>query len=322
MAASPGADVDDAAPPATHGQPEWQIAVFCQNERRRIAACLNSISTAIGSRSALITVIVNGSTDDSAAVAQAASARIGTPVQIFSIPHADKSNAINSFLHDRRLRADAGLYFFVDGYVIIDAGALEATAARLADCPDAVAATGVPSNGRSEARSAQRTVAVGGEMHGGLYALTSDFVRRMADGGIRLPVGLYRGDGLLGSMAAHDLDAMGKPWLNSRLVGVSGATYKIDVMSPFRLRDLRRQFRRTIRQMRGKLENAAVKQVIYAGGYAALPTFADDMIRDYLAANPVPAVSLLERPFMFLALRHHRSAVRPDADILRPNRVA
>ncbi len=305
----------------TQERPEWQVAVFCQNERSRIAACLTSISAAIGSRRGLITVIANGSNDGSEAAARAAGAGIGTPVQVFSIPQADKSNAINSFLYDLRLRAEADLYFFVDGYVTIGPAALRATAARLADCPDAVAATGVAGNGRTETRSARRTVEVGGVMHGQFYALTPDFVRRMVRDGIRLPVGLYRGDGLLGSMAAHDLDAVGQPWMNSRLIGVAEATFEIDALSLFRWRDLRRQFRRKIRQMRGRLESAAIKQVIYAGGYAALPPFADDMIRDFLAANPVPAVSLPDRPFMALALRHHRAAVRPDPDSLRPRRV-
>jgi hypothetical protein len=73
--------------------------------------------------------------------------------------------------------------------------------------------------------------------------------------------------------------------------------------------------------MRGKLENAAIKQVIYSGGYAELPTFADDMIRDFLEKNPVPAVSLSERPFMALALRHHRASVQPDMGRLRPTRA-
>lgn len=300
---------------------EWQVAVFCHNERGRIAACLTSISAAIGSRRALITVIINGSTDGSEAVARAASAEIGVPVQIFSIPHADKSNAINCFLLDRRLRANADMYYFVDGYVTIARGAFRAMAARLAERPGAMAATGIAANGRTETRSRQATVEVGGMMHGQLYALRPDFIERMVAGGIRLPIGLYRGDGLLGSMAAHDLDALGQPWLNSRLIGVPEATFEIDALSLFRLRDLRRQFRRKVRQTRGRLENEAVKRVIYTSGYAALPSFADDMIRDFLAVHPMPRVPLLDHPFLVLALRHLRTATRPDPESLQPTRV-
>lgn len=303
----------------TREKPEWQVAVFCQNERSRIGACLTSIVAAIGLRRGLITVIINGSNDGSEVAAQVASAEIKTPIQIFCIPHADKANAINCFLHDRHLRVDAELYFFIDGYTTVSPDALRAIATSLIHCSGAVAATGVAGNGRTETRSARQTIDVGGVMHGQLYALKPDFVRRMVEAGIRLPIGLYRGDGLLGSMAAHDLDAMGQPWMNSRLIGVAEATFEIDALSLFRLRDLRRQFRRKVRQMRGKLETAAIKQVIYAAGYRALPAFADDMIRDFLADNPVPTVPLLDRFFMALALRHHRIAALPNTDSLRPH---
>ena len=119
-------------------------------------------------------------------------------------------------------------------------------------------------------------------------------------------------------MAAHNLDAVGQSWVSSRLIGVAEATFMIDALSPFRWRDIKRQFRREIRQMRGKLENEAIKRVIYSGGYKALPTFADNMIGDFLDAHPVPKTSFLRRFFMIMALRQHRSAMQPDTDDLRP----
>lgn len=74
------------APLVTQERVEWQVAVFCQNERSRIAACLTSIAASIGSRRGLITVSANGSTDESETVARVASAGLDTPVQVFSIP--------------------------------------------------------------------------------------------------------------------------------------------------------------------------------------------------------------------------------------------
>jgi len=298
----------------------WQVAVFCHNERRRIAACLASVAAAIGTRRGVITLLLNGSTDGSEAAALAVLRGLGAEAQVFTIAYADKSNAINVFLHD--LRADAGLYVFVDGSVTIGPGAIAAAEARLAACPDALAASGVAGNGRTEVRTNRACVEVGGILRGQFFALRPDFVGRMVAGGIRLPVGLYRGDGLIGSMAAHDLDAPGKPWENRRIVGVPEAVFDIDALSPFRLRDLRRQFGRKIRQMRGRLENAAIKQIVHARGYAALPAYADDMIADFLAKHPVPAVALADRPFMALALAQHRAAIRPDPADLQPRKIA
>jgi len=298
----------------------WQVAVFCHNERGRIASCLASVAAAIGTRPGLITLLLNGSTDGSEAAALAARAGLGVELQIFTIPHADKSNAINVFLHE--LRTNAGLYAFVDGSVTIGREAIAAAEARLAACPDALAASGVAGNGRTETRTNRAAVERGGILRGQFFALRPAFVERMVAAGLRLPVGLYRGDGLIGSMAAHDLDPPRKPWENGRVIGVAEAEFDIDALSPFRLRDLRRQFARKIRQMRGRLENAAIKQIIYDRGYAALPAYADDMIADFLAHHPRPAVSLPDRPFMALALAQHRAAVRPDPADLQPRKIA
>ncbi len=272
-------------------------------------------------QSGTITLIVNGSSDNSVAVARKTAPALDVPLRIFTIAHGDKSHAINVFLHDRSIREDASLYFCVDGYVTIAPGSLGAIAARLDDTPRALAASGVASNGRTAKAMARRAVEIGGVLQGQFHALRPEFVQRIADGGIRLPIGLYRGDGLLGSMAAHDLDPVRNGWDNARIAGVAEATFEIDALSVFRWRDLRRQFRRKVRQMRGRVENAAIKRLVHEGGYEALPRFADDMIADYLAVHEAPAVAVQDRPFMALALRQHRAVRRPAEDALRVLRV-
>jgi hypothetical protein len=304
------------------GSFQWQIAVFCRNEEHRIAGCLKSISAAIGSRSARITLIVNGSTDRSEKNAIEVRREIAAPVEIFRIGYADKSHAINSVFYDRQIRLDAEAYFFVDGYVTIGTHALTAMADSLGHNSLAVAASGVACNGRTMSRNNQLQPADGGVLRGAFYALRPAFIQRIVEQRIRLPIGLYRGDGLLNSMAAHDLDSLGKPWLDGRILTVPDATFEIDSLSIFRLQDLRRQFQRKVRQMRGKLESEAVKKVIYSRGYAALPSSADDLIGEFLAANPLPRVPLADRPFMSLALRQLRTASTPDESSLRAIRVS
>ena len=301
---------------------DWQVGVFCQNEGDRLADCLRSIDAAVGARRALITVILNGSTDNSLAVVRATMGALNTPVQVFEIPVGDKSNAINAYVHDRHVRVDADLYFAVDGYAVINPGGLAAMESALRANPGALAASGMAGNGRTSPLENQRTAEVGGVFRGQFNAMRASFVCRMEEGGVRLPIGLYRGDGLLGSIAAHDLDPVGNTWENSRVLGVDNAVFLIKPLSPFRVRDLRRHLNRKVRQMRGLLENAAIRTVAHANGFTALPMFADDMIRDFLRAHPIPAVALPDRPFMTLALRRHRRATKPDAASLQPQRVA
>lgn len=144
---------------------------------------------------------------------------------------------------------------------------------------------------------------------------------QLVDRGLRLPIGLYRGDGLLGSMVCHALDAVHEPWANARVPSIADATFAFPVILPLRPSHLRRQFRRMVRQARGRIENAAIKRIIGIGGYEALPAYADDMLRQHLAEHGQPVVSSHARLFQALAIAELNRAVRPAAESLIPERI-
>ena len=301
------------------GHLDWHVAVYASNEEARIGACLRSIAAALRDRSFLVTVLVNGSRDGSAEAALQA-AREGLPVEVFSIAYGDKANAINQFIH--ALRRPARAVGEVDAYAVVGARAFAGMEAALERLPDARAATGVAVTGRTMPAATAETLSVGGRLHGQLHAFRPAFLDRMVTRGIRLPIGIYWGDGLLGSMSAHDLDPLAEPWRNQRIVGVAEATYAIPVLSPFRLDDLRRHYRREIRQARGRLENAALKQIIYRAGYEGLPEYSNDMIENLLATGPVPAATGRARYFRRIALREVASFRPPSPDALVPRRLS
>jgi hypothetical protein len=97
------------------------------------------------------------------------------------------------------------------------------------------------------------------------------FVEKLVAARLRLPFAFYWVDGLLGSMAAHDLDALGKSWENRRVIVVSNALFEITPLSIFRLTDVQRQYRREVRQALGRVQNEAIKSIVYTKGYGALP---------------------------------------------------
>ena len=299
---------------------DWNVAVFCRNEQKSIGRCIESIAQAGSGRRTLVTLIVNGSTDGSAAAAVEAARNCGANLAVYTIPHGDKANAMNRFYYD--LRESADYYFFVDAYVRISPTALTELESCLATRPDITAATGIAANGRTMSLHSAPTLAWGGHLHGQLHALRRDFVDRLVDRGIRVPIGLYYGDGLVGSMAMHDLDPLHIEWKTQRIGGSPGATYEIPMLSPFRVDDLKRQFHRKVRQMRGRLENLAIRGIVYEQGYEGLPAYADDMLLDYLARNAPPRQSPVNRPFQALALRQIRASRRPDQARLRPELAA
>jgi hypothetical protein len=205
------------------------IAVFAYNEAAYLPRCLDAVARAGQDQAMDVTVVLNGSTDASPDVAMAAMRRLGLRGRIGLIPQADKSNALNQYIH--RLRVPAPLHAFVDAYAAITPDSLGLLARALRDAPEALAAAAVPSTGRSAALLRQQMQAQPG-LHGSLFMLRGSFVERMAAKGLRLPLNFYRGDGLLSSMVLHDLDAHSGDWQPHRMVVEPRATWTARCCAP------------------------------------------------------------------------------------------
>lgn len=288
---------------------DFDIAVFATNEASAIRECINSIDDASADHNSHVSVMLNGTTDNSVEILERMKCR-NASVTVYRFPIADKANAINHFLYN--LRRNANVYFCIDGHVRITAGSLQAMRTALTEHPHAHVASSIQLTGRSAKRYAMQVLR-GGAITGQFFALRPAFIDKLIGCGFRLPLQIYRGDSLLGSMAAHDLDALGAPWDDGRIIGVADAGFMIRSLSPFRLRDVRRQFHREIRQARGAMENEAVKSIIYTGGYAALPDNANQMLRAWLASNQPRPRSLRQTFFMKLALRQLAQSATIDS---------
>ena len=256
------------------------IVVIARNEAARLDGCVASILDDLPTAAAAVTVLLNDCRDASAAIIRRLAGVARVPLRGYGIAFADKSNAWNQYLHGPA-GLDAGLHVFVDGYAHVRPGSLKALADALAGRPGLNAATGVPSEGRSAAQQRETLVRSGG-LHGSLHALPDAFVGRLRARGLHLPTGLYRGDGLIGSFAMYDLDPLSRRWDPARVAVVTEATWSIP---PYRISDLRRHWVRRINQARGRMEGRAIRRIIEAEGYEALPRNADLMLRDDLAAH-------------------------------------
>lgn len=297
-------------------KPRWSVAVVGRNEAARIGACLRAIAAAQrGDASLHVTVLLNGTTDASPDLAAEALREEGLTGAVYVVPHGDKSHALNLFLHE--LRPPADVYFCIDAYAGIWPDALLHLARRLEARPDALAAAAVPSSGRS-ATTLRNLMLERSGLHGSLFALRGAVVERLAAAGLRLPIGLYRGDGLLGAFLMHDLDAQRHGWENWRIAVEPAASWTTPQWQPWRWRDLRRHLRRLVQQGRGRLETAALRGTIQESGFATLPAHADALLRRWIAADPATRrPSLWRDPFAWLALRRLDQSP-PAEEALRP----
>lgn len=294
----------------------WSIAVFARNERPTLISCLTHIARAARGRDAYVVVILNGSSDGSAEALKAAATEIEIPFSVYDIPYPDKSNAINQVIH--RLRANAEICFFVDAYAMIGESALVELAEALDANPRALAAAAVPSVGRSAA-GMRAEMMVNPGLHGSLFALRGEFVARMAEAGFRLPVGLYRGDGLLGSAVMHDLNALRIPWTPEHIAVAPEATWAFRPLSPWNRADRKRQWNRLLRQGRGELEDMAIKRIIYEGNYEALPEFASALVRHLVTNDRAEVMACLKRrPLGAIAIPEAFRAKDPAPEDLAP----
>lgn len=246
-------------------KPPICVAVLAHNEEARIAACLASLP--LGDPTVAIHVIVNGSTDDTALIAEAIAARADN-VAVHVYRKGGKARSWNRFLFEG-LDAFHRFHIFVDGDAEVLPGSVPALAAILEASPGANAAAGLPMNGRRVAAYQQQMRREHG-LFGDLYALRGSFLARMKDAAIRLPDDVIGDDGLICAMAKTDL-ASESQWLDSRVVVCEQAGF---LCAPVRLASpssWRMQYRRMINYSVRHFQNRMISTIMRGPGPAGLP---------------------------------------------------
>ncbi|WP_374543031.1 glycosyltransferase family A protein [Sphingorhabdus sp.] len=285
-------------------KPPICIAVLAHNEEERIAACLNSLP--LGDAQVAIHVIVNGSTDATAAIAGgvAAAAR-NVRAHIYS--EGGKARSWNRFLFDD-LKSFHETHIFVDGDAEIMRGSVAALHDALGSNPHANAAAGLPMNGRG-VESYRRAMRAESGLFGDLYALRGDFLRRMQQRQIRLPDDVIGDDGLICAMAKTNL-ADESQWRDDRVVLCEGAGFLCAPVRALSPASWRMQYRRMINYSTRHYQNAMISRIMRDTGPAGLPRLLSDIYR-----RELPGMQPRVRPGLFwfdrLALKRMARAVEP-----------
>lgn len=239
------------------------VIVLAHNEQRRIAACLRSLP--LGQPGCHVHVVVNGSTDRTAAIARAVAGDLAT---VHDWPEGGKARSWNRIVCDSGLPA-AQTFVFVDGDTEVLPGAIDALIAALDADPQANAAAGVPRNGRRHAHYARQLVATHG-MFGDLYALRGEFVARLRAAGHRLPEDLIGDDSLIGGLAKTDLGTLAN-WREERIVPCPAAGFLCEPTRFGSRTSLRKQYRRMVSYSIRHFQNRIITDILRRHGPAGLP---------------------------------------------------
>lgn len=227
----------------------------------------------------------------------------GIAVNVWYLELGDKAQTLNVIFHT--LRRNAHLFYFLDGYARPNQDAFAVLERALNSNTGALAATGIPSVGRS-ARQQGLAMQTSGGLHGNLFVLSRPAMDEIRQREFRLPMGLYRVDSLLGAVLNFNFDPARYPWTPSRIVVAPEASWSFTPLSIWKLGDLQTHLKRVWRQTTGVLENMAVKDHLVRQRRPAehLPATARELVLNWWHGGHGP--SLLQRlrnPVWNLAIR-------------------
>jgi hypothetical protein len=285
---------------------KWSAVVIASRETPELLfRTINAIWTAT-QIPPILDIVVNGNADLGRCI-QAAIRLQPIPAQqtvrVWSIPTGDKANALNQYIH--RIWIEEGVVHFIDGYARVRPDAFAILNRELASDNHALAAAATPCCGRS-AKVLRLQMETQGGLHGNLFTLKENTIRRLKAMAFRLPLGIYRTDSTIGAVLAFNMDPARNKWDVRGYIRVSTqASWETDERTWWRIGELKAQAKRKMRQAQGLLENAAVKTHLAEQRKlpADMPSTARDLVTDWIAAHPEQARRLFRsNPLTRIAL--------------------
>ena len=286
----------------------WAVAVFaCREDLATLSECVAALVAAcqVGNKGAVIDIVINGNPQlgrTADALVEMSTGEVD--VKVRSITLGDKANAWNEYVHT--FWPGAETTFFVDGYVKVRPDAFALLDAAIAAGPSYLAATGVPSVGRT-AESLRRQMSAGGGMHGNMHAIGKKAMTTYRHNHVRLPVGLYRTDSLIGAIMMFQFDPSQFKWDSSVVKVHPDATWGLINQPRFGPALIKSFWKRKLRQSQGQLENLAVHEhlAIRRQTPQTLPATARQLVLGWSERHPSHVRKLAVKNFFILHAMYH-----------------
>lgn len=182
------------------------------------------------------------------------------PIRVWSIPTADKANTWNQHIHS--IWAGNTDTIYIDGYVLINRDSVLRLQNTLQKNPSALGTSGAPSIGWS-AKKIRETMKNDGGFHGNFCAISAAALARIREHNAKLPLGMYRVDALMGAFLAFGLSDKERRWQPKIYTPTTfDATWMCTEKLWYSPKDIASWYRRRERQLRGQIENSAIKALL------------------------------------------------------------
>ncbi|MBC7604001.1 MAG: hypothetical protein H7255_15250 [Ramlibacter sp.] len=210
---------------------------------------------------------------------------LGIAVRVWSIQFGDKANAWNEYI--RIIWSGEEIAFFIDGYVQLLPDSIRLLGPSVAGDSTRLGGTGVPMIGKSATLIREEMIRNGG-FHGNFCCIKSQSLFEMKARQIRIPIGMYRTDSLMGAILNFDLDPEKNEWNPERILVHPAATWEVKRKNWWSWADQKGAFKRLLRQARGSLENQAVKRLFTERRQLPerLPGTVRQLLAEWWAAQP------------------------------------
>ncbi|MDP1684473.1 hypothetical protein [Hydrogenophaga sp.] len=244
------------------GESDRKLSLVIFAARESLGTCIRTLNAAHDALPphGTIDVLVNGNPNLARSLSEILAGYKALPttlcVRVWNLPLGDKANAWNAYFHN--VWDGEKLVFFIDGYVRLLPNALRNLMKAVDSRPSSLGGSGVPTVGRTSA-ALRTAMLVHGGFHGNLCCVKGDVIEDLRRRRIRIPLGVYRVDSILGAVLSFGLNPRDMAWDPLRVVVCPDASWNIDEKSVWRWRDWRAKLNQVERQLRGEMENAAVK---------------------------------------------------------------
>lgn len=215
-------------------------------------------------------------------------------IKIWSISTGDKANAWNQYFH--KIWSGEDLAFFLDGYVRLRSDSITLLRNAVESNQSALGGSGVPTTGHSAKHIAAMMIAEGG-FHGNFCCVRGTAIAEIRRQNFRIPLGLYRTDSLVGAALTFGLDPENREWDIRRIVVEPLATWSTPPENWWSYRGVTTLVKRRLRQARGILENAALKEhmAIRRLPLNKIPKIATALVNEWMICCPTNAEALIRK---------------------------
>lgn len=263
----------------TANQVRYSITAFAYNEEQNIEATLSSILAAVDSNLDQLTIMANGCSDNTAAVAERFLSQQALPYKVISLTLGDKCNTWNTYVYEHL--TNSTVQFFIDCDVQFSERAFPLLANKLNESPDKNAVTGLPLSGRNKAKYSELVTRYSC-LFGNLYGLKREFLERLTSQNIKLPIGLCWIDAQLTKLVNEDLRPERDDYQH-RVTFIANTGYLFESLKPWRKEDRKLYLSRIARYQAGQLQ----EPYLDAMEFATWPATMEGINQDILAATPL-----------------------------------